>query len=135
MIAVLLVGSGVAAFVLVLRRRFLLATVKGFSMAPALRPGDRLLVRRASLSRLHRRGRAGRADGRPATAYRLRDQAVGRGARDPVPEHVPSPSSAYIPPGWMAILRDNPDSSRDSRDYGLVTQKQLVGVVVRAIGT
>ncbi|MEV5553380.1 S24/S26 family peptidase [Nonomuraea wenchangensis] len=29
-----------------------MATVKGFSMAPTLRPGDRLLVRRASLSRL-----------------------------------------------------------------------------------
>ncbi|SDH79293.1 S26 family signal peptidase [Nonomuraea jiangxiensis] len=138
-IAVLLISSGVAAFVAVLRRRFVVATVTGFSMAPTLHPGDRLLVRRTSLSRL-RVGDivvvvpdARMAGPRPRTGYVIKRLAAVPG--DLVPEHVPSPSNAHIPPGWMAILGDNPDASRDSRDYGLVTQKRLVGVVVRAIGT
>ncbi|MEU8247915.1 S26 family signal peptidase [Nonomuraea sp. NPDC048916] len=138
-IAVLLIGSGVAAFVAVLRRRFVLATVAGFSMAPTLHPGDRLLVRRASLSRL-RVGDivvvvpdARMAGPRPRTGYVIKRLAAVPG--DLVPEHVPSPSNTQVPPGWMAILGDNPDASHDSRDYGLVTQKRLVGVVVRAIGT
>ncbi len=137
-IAVLLTASGIATLVAMLRRRFVLATVKGFSMAPTFRPGDRLLVRRTSLSRL----KAGdivvvvpdarMAGPRPGTGYVIKRLAAVPG--DPVPEHVPSPTSTQIPPGWMALLGDNPDASRDSRDYGLVTQQQLVGVVVRAIG-
>ncbi|WP_026215107.1 S26 family signal peptidase [Nonomuraea coxensis] len=128
-----------AAFVMLLRRRFVLATVSGFSMAPTLLPGDRLLVRRASLSRL----RVGdivvvtpdtrMAGPRPRSGYVIKRLAAVPGDR--VPEHVPSPSNAQVPPGWMALLGDNPDASRDSRDYGLVTQQRLVGVVVRALGT
>ncbi|SEL43967.1 signal peptidase I [Nonomuraea pusilla] len=138
-IAVLLMGSGVAAFVAVLRRRFMLATVTGFSMAPTLLPGDRLLVRRAPLSRL-RVGDivvvvpdARMAGPRARTGYVIKRLAALPG--DLVPERVPSPSDAQVPPGWMAILGDNPDVSRDSRDYGLVAEKRLVGVVVRAIAT
>ncbi|MEV0591388.1 signal peptidase I [Nonomuraea cavernae] len=128
-----------AAVVAVLRRTFVLATVAGFSMAPTLHPGDRLLVRRASLSRLKVgdivvvEPDARMTGPRPGTGYVIKRLAAVPG--DPVPEHVPSPSNAQVPPGWMAILGDNPDASRDSRDYGLVAQERLVGVVVRAIGT
>ncbi len=138
-IAVLLAGAGVAALAAVLRRRFVLATVAGFSMAPTLRPGDRLLVRRAPLSRLSVGDivvvvpDARMADPRHPAGYVIKRLAAVPG--DPVPDHVPSPAHERIPPGRMAILGDNPDASRDSRDYGLVTQEQLVGVVVRAIGT
>jgi type IV secretory pathway protease TraF len=59
-----------------LRRRLLIATVSGFSMAPTL----------------------------------------------------------HLPPGWFAILGDSPEASRDSRDYGLVAQERLVGIVIRPIG-
>ncbi|TDD42346.1 hypothetical protein E1286_30945 [Nonomuraea terrae] len=138
-IAVLLAVSGVAVLVAVLRHKFVLATVAGFSMAPTLHPGDRLLVRRTSLSRL-RVGDivvvvpdARMAGPRPHTGYVIKRLAAIPG--DLVPQHVPSPSNAHVPPGWMAILGDNPDASRDSREYGLVTQQRLVGVVVRAIST
>ncbi|MGI5267616.1 S26 family signal peptidase [Nonomuraea sp. CA-218870] len=139
MIAVLLAGAGVAALAAVLRRRFVLATVAGYSMTPTLRPGDRLLVRRAPLSRLSvgdivvvvpdARMAAGP---RHTTGYVIKRLAAVPG--DPVPDHVPAPAHERVPPGRMAILGDNPDASRDSRDYGLVTQEQLVGVVVRALG-
>ena len=89
LIAAPLVAAGVAVFAV--RRRFVLATVEGYSMTPTLRPGD------------------------------------------PVPEQVPS-ANGRVPPGRMAILGDNPGASRDSRDYGLVAQDRLVGVVVRALG-
>ncbi|HEX5595849.1 MAG TPA: S26 family signal peptidase [Micromonosporaceae bacterium] len=134
----ILIGAGVAALVALLRHRFLLATVTGYSMTPTLHPGDRLLVRRASLSHL----RVGdlvvitpdvRIAGprRRGTGYVIKRLAAVPG--DPAPEYLPSPHGTHVPPGWMAILGDNPDASRDSRDYGLVAQERLVGVVVRSI--
>lgn len=121
-----------------LRRRLLIATVSGFSMAPVLHPGDRLLVRRASLVRL-RPGAIvvvepdSRAAGpRPGSGFVIKRLAAVPG--DPRPAYVPPQVGPQVPTGWFAILGDNPDASRDSRGYGLVSQERLVGVVIRLIG-
>jgi len=137
LIAAPLVAAGVAVFAV--RRRFVLATVEGYSMTPTLRPGDRLLVRRTSLSRLTAGDlvvvepdeRMAAPGPRRSTGYVVKRLAAIPG--DPVPEQVPS-ANGRVPPGRMAILGDNPGASRDSRDYGLVAQDRLVGVVVRALG-
>ncbi|MFC0006841.1 S26 family signal peptidase [Micromonospora siamensis] len=131
------VALGGTAGILLLRKRFLMATVSGFSMAPTLHPGDRLLVRRVPP-----------AAGRPGDIVVVRPDARMAGPRprpgwvikrlvaapgDPVPAGVPSSTGSHVPPGRMAILGDNPDASRDSRDYGLVAHDQFVGVVVRTL--
>lgn len=50
LLSLVIVGPVAAAMLtlLMLRRRFVVVTVTGRSMAPALMPGDRLLVRRGA---------------------------------------------------------------------------------------
>jgi signal peptidase I len=38
-----------------------------------------------------------------------------------------------VPAGWLAVLGDNPDSSADSREFGLVPAGSLLGAVVRRL--
>lgn len=146
-----------AALVAWVRLRYLVATVDGPSMEPALRSGDRLLVRRT------RRVRAGQivvVRVRPPTldAPPPDAAAVAAGdvpfehddpdgvllvkraiavAGDPVPvDRVPSLRAAgatAVPPGAVVVLGDNPAASWDSRDYGFVHADQLVGVAVRPL--
>ena len=117
-------GLGAAALLLA-RRHYVLVAVTGVSMLPALHPGDRVLVRRAT---------AGLRPGQLVVARRPR---FGRRWKDPVP--------APEQPHWLVkrvyavdgeggdlVLRgDNAAQSWDSRQWGPCPRDLVLGVVVR----
>jgi signal peptidase I len=118
-------GLGVAG-VLLARRRFVLVAVDGPSMLPALRPGDRVLVRRAP------------AGVRPGQLVVARRPEFGRSWSDP----VPPPER----PRWLikrvhavegddlVLHGDNAAQSWDSRQLGPCPRDRVLGVVVRTFG-
>lgn len=89
------------------RRALVLVTVAGESMLPALRPGDRVLVRRT------RRLRPGQV---VVLAYG--------------PEWLVKRIAA-VSPGHVVVLGDNAGSSVDSRSFGAVPVGSVLGVEVR----
>jgi len=135
--------AGLAALVVTLaaigRRRFLVVTVAGDSMRPALRPGDRLLVRRT------RRVRAGQvAVLRPPPAGLFMASAGPSGLLvkrivavpgDRVPEscRIFGQLPECVPPGSFIMLGDNSRRSYDSRFAGLIPADLLIGVAVRPV--
>jgi signal peptidase I len=99
--AVALAGSVVAVAVLVsLARALDVVAVQGDSMAPSLRPGDRLVV--ARLTRLPR----------------PREIVVARDPRDPDRELVKRVAS--VSGGAVTLIGDNPSRSTDARAFGAV---------------
>jgi Signal peptidase I len=140
-------GVGVA----VLRRRFVVVTVRGPSMEPVLREGDRVLVRRCGMARL-RRGDlvvfaelpdppdvAGRRAGAAAPSTRagwLVKRAVAV-AGDPVPREAGPALAALdddvVPQDCLVAIGDNAAHSYDSRHYGYVHSDRLLGVVLRRL--
>ncbi|WP_329084557.1 MULTISPECIES: signal peptidase I [unclassified Streptosporangium] len=119
---------------LVLRRHFLTVTVSGRSMEPTLRDGDRVLVRRAGI----RAVRAGALAVMAAPAEMGRDWMVKRVVAvpgDPVPHReVPALSATrdrVVPADRLVVVGDNLAISLDSRRFGYVHARQLLGVVVR----
>ncbi|MGI5418328.1 S26 family signal peptidase [Actinomadura luteofluorescens] len=153
---VLLAVGALTAWV---RLRYLVTTVDGPSMEPALHSGDRLLVRRT------RRVRAGQIvvvriqpptldapppDAGPAPGEEIPfsrvhpdgELLVKRAiavAGDPVPvDRVPclrETRETTVPPGALVVLGDNAATSWDSRDYGFVRADQFIGVAVRRLST
>ncbi len=122
------------------RRLLILTTVDGPSMAPALRSGDRVLVRR---TRHPRRGQVALLrfpqlpSGAP-TGDQLLLKRVVAVAGDRLPPSWADPdihglAGAVVPPGCTVVLGDNRPTSWDSRHYGFVPREQLVGVVVRHV--
>jgi signal peptidase I len=134
-----LVLAGLLAAV-VARRALILTTVDGASMAPALRSGDRVLVRR---TRRPRRGQVALLrypplpSGAP-TGEQLLLKRVVAVAGDRLPPAWADPdvhglAGATVPPGCTVVLGDNRPSSWDSRHYGFVPRERLVGVLVRHV--
>jgi nickel-type superoxide dismutase maturation protease len=95
--------------VLLVRPRRL--AVEGYSMAPTLLPGDRLLAVRAS--------RIG-----------IGDLVVVRDPRDQARLLVKRVAS-FEPGGRMSLIGDNPEASTDSRTFGTVGRAEVVGKVAR----
>ncbi|WP_433467075.1 S26 family signal peptidase [Spirillospora sp. CA-128828] len=161
-LAVVVGGVLVATVVLVgwVRRRYLVTTVDGPSMEPALHSGDRLLVSRT------RRVRAGQIvvvrirppvldeppsdhvpvpDGETPAVPVVPEHPDGpllikraiAVAGDPVPvDRVPylrESRETTVPPGALVVLGDNASTSWDSRDYGFVHAEQFIGVVIRRL--
>ncbi|MEU4834746.1 S26 family signal peptidase [Streptosporangium sp. NPDC023615] len=143
-IAVVAAGTALVA----VRRRYLVVTVSGASMEPALFDGDRVLVR-AGAARTPRRGdvvvlwtpsfQAGR-DAPPPGAAPARD---GRSIKrvvavpgDPLPpaaaEACGRPAGTPVPAGRLVVLGDA-RHSYDSRSWGFLPVERLVGVVVRRL--
>jgi signal peptidase I len=141
----LLAASALAAG-LAVRRRFAVVTVTGDSMMPALLPGDRVLVRRTRIGRLHpgqvvvaempgkdggwttpARGPASRRE------WMIKRLAAGPGDPRPTDSLPPTadPAGRLVPPGKFVVLGDNPDWSHDSRHLGYIPGERLFGVVVR----
>jgi signal peptidase I len=143
----------VAAAVVALRRRLWVVRVKGISMEPTLRDGDRVLVARRA-GALVTRGQIvlleapGRSEagwvwrlpaGRPV---RLRGgpwslkRAVAV-AGDPVPaplvEVVGEVPDARVPPGRLVVLGDR-GPGVDSTRWGYLPEERVVGVVVHRFG-
>ena len=101
------ITGGVAAVVLVRPRR---VVVEGRSMEPTLAPGDRLLVIRV-------------AHPRPGHVVAVRDP---RGGRRLLVKRI----SALRDDG-VVLRGDNPGASTDSRTFGTVPPRAVVGRVVR----
>jgi signal peptidase I len=119
-----------AAFVTVARRLFLVVTVTGVSMEPALAPGDRVLVRRLCWAPV----KSGDIlvfrdpDGRRAI------KRVAALAGDVVPDSVRSATGGaeLVPPGMLVLLGDGTRSG-DSRHWGFISAGQVLGLVVRKL--
>ncbi|MEV4116826.1 S26 family signal peptidase [Nonomuraea sp. NPDC049695] len=120
-----------------LRRRYAVITVRGESMLPTYRHGERLLLRR------HTPVRAGQcvvfADqpvtpGHPGGWILKRVIAV---AGDPVPrDRAPALEQVreeHVPPGHMVVLGDNAASSTDSRQLGYIACDRVFGIVSRRL--
>ena len=99
-----------AAFVVTAARRVSRVEVAGPSMLPALEPGDRLLVVRG---------------------LRLREGEVVA-VRDPHDEDrvLVKRATAVWPDGSVDVHGDNPGASTDSRDFGPVDRRLVVGRAV-----
>ncbi|MFI7638336.1 signal peptidase I [Nonomuraea sp. NPDC049400] len=131
--------------VMMLRAQFVIVTVEGDSMAPLLRPGDQLVVRRKGLEQIRAgdivvleppdsRGGPGRSE---SVGLRGRHWVIKRAAAlpgEPVPEgltYAPDvPREAIVPAGRLFVLGDNAINSIDSRAYGSVPGRDVLGVVI-----
>lgn len=148
--AALLVAVGM--WVITVRRRFVVVTVRGSSMAPALGDGERVVVRRRPLSEV-RSGDvvvfagAHDLDGLPpdvraaALAAAPDEWLIKRATAvpgDPVPRAtVPALADVdddIVPDGSLVVLGDNAMWSSDSRHFGYVSADRLLGVAVRKLG-
>jgi signal peptidase I len=112
------------------RQRFAVVTVAGVSMSPALRPGDRVLVR------WHRRARIRVGD---ILVFRDPDnqraiKRVAALAGDPVPESVRAAAGGaqVVPPRMLVLLGDGTRSG-DSRQWGFIPADQALGLVIRTL--
>jgi signal peptidase I len=143
------VGLAVAVAVLaaaigsvsVARRRYLLVTVRGPSMEPTLRDGDRVLVRRSGLHRIsagdlvvfEEGARSGR---RPRPQWVIKRVRAGPGDRVPTTD-VPALAGVdhdVVPATSLVVLGDNAARSHDSRAYGYLDGSRVFGVVLRRQG-
>jgi signal peptidase I len=138
-------AAGAASLVLLsFRRRYLLVTVAGVSMAPTLRSGDRVLVRRTGLRRIRTgdiivlgpsTGSKGASTPDRGPAWIIKRATALPG--DPIPhDAIPAMSDAVeteVPPGKLLLLGDNPENSTDSRQAGYFDGRRLVGRVVRQV--
>jgi signal peptidase I len=133
-------GLLAAGSVFAARRRLIMTTVDGPSMAPALLSGDRVLVRR---TRRLRRGQVALLrfpqlpSGAPAGDQLLLKRVVAV-AGDRIPPGWADPDvhglgGEVVPGGCAVVLGDNRPTSWDSRHYGFVPRERIVGVVVRHV--
>lgn len=128
-------AGGAAAFV---RRRYVAVLVHGCSMEPALRAGDRVLVRRRRIDQV-RRGQvvvlanpAAFADDPPWLVKR-----VAAAPGDPVPRAAVAalrevPEDA-VPQRRLVLLGDNRAASFDSRSVGYFDGDALLGIVIKTL--
>ncbi|MFI9591432.1 S26 family signal peptidase [Nonomuraea sp. NPDC052265] len=118
LLAVAVAAALAAAGLVWLRGRYLAVTVEGVSMVPTLRPGQRLLARRAAGVTgdvVVVRGRGG---------LMVKRLAAREGERLPAVL-----GSGVVPAGRVAVLGDNPGRSADSRQFGLLPASAVVAVV------
>jgi signal peptidase I len=115
------------ALLLTARREYLAVRVRGRSMHPTYRDGDLLLARRFSA---FTRGSVVVLHDPAGTAKPLLVKRVAAVAG----ERVPFPARERdVPDGFVVVLGDNPDESRDSRAFGLVPARQVIATIVRKL--
>ncbi len=142
--------------ILVARRRFVVVRVSGTSMAPALLPGDRVLVRRGPGDQIRvgavvvlpqppyytmptqiQKTGPSRRRFRPRRSAYGGDWVIKRVAAmsgDAVPEPVRRAVGGVtvVPPGMLVVLGDNTRST-DSRFWGFLSADRVLGAVVRRL--
>jgi signal peptidase I len=147
--AAIAVGAVGALALSMLRRRIFVVTVKGGSMEPSLRDGDRLVCRRAGIHDV-RRGDVVVLE-RPGTDKTWlrpppggvktdRELLIKRAVAVPG-DHLPRTTvpaladrtEAVVPPGQLVVLGDNVRHSFDSKQIGYIPSERLLGVAVRRL--
>ena len=129
--AVLVVGG---AAVTAIRRRYLVVTVRGSSMSPAYDDADRVLMRRIRSAGVPARGEVVvlRAPGDTAKISPLLVKRVAAVPGDEVPaEFRRVVAVPVVPPGTLLVRGDN-NRSADSRSFGLVNSRLVVGTAITA---
>ncbi|OPF79078.1 S26 family signal peptidase [Streptomyces antioxidans] len=132
--------------VLCLRRRYLVVTVRGRSMAPGLADGDRLLVRRGAVPRIGQVVVASTSRKEfPRTGFDGLDESTGDGNPDFLIKRVAPPGSwngetathirGEVRSGEYYLLGDNLPVSLDSRQLGTFSADEVVGVVRRRLNS
>ncbi len=139
------IGSAIVGILLVrwARRRWLIVTVRGTSMMPTLGDGQRLIVRRARGDQT--RLRVGdivvftapaheRFHPMPGAPYLVKrvaalGDAIGRGGSGPV---TGATIRGYRSSDRVVVLGDNLPASQDSRHFGPVDRRSIIGVAPRA---
>jgi signal peptidase I len=132
-----------------LRRRIAIVAVTGSSMQPTLTTGDRVLVRRATISEVRRGqiivfekpGREGLwASEPPRWPADRREWLIKRVAAipgDQLPEELLSAAirsfESSVPAGKLVVLGDNADRSHDSRQIGYIPAERLLGIMCRPL--
>lgn len=133
-ITVLLTVLSFGAVVAWIRSRWLVVTVDGRSMLPTFADGDRVVVRRRTLTDV-RRGDVVVLE--PPGSARERYWNIKRVTAlpgDAVSMDVAGCAAGdRVPPGSLVVLGDNADSA-DSRQRGFYQGDRLLGVVVRPLG-
>ncbi|MBC6461734.1 S26 family signal peptidase [Actinomadura sp. HBU206391] len=143
------IGVSTAVAITMMRRSYLIVTVKGRSMHPTLVEGDRVLVRRGS-TRTPRRndvvilrkppgpGREASPPHDPPTRGEWSIKRIVATPDDPLPESVAKACGQApgtpVPAGLFVVLGDAPNSY-DSRAWGYLAAENLLGVVVRRLTT
>jgi signal peptidase I len=122
----------------------ILVDVAGWSMAPALSDGDRVLVRRVRFHRI-RRGAVvvfempspdlrwrGAACRRSPAGYRFLIKRVTAVPGDPVPDYfaLRDRPETVVPPGMLLAVGDNRDDSVDSRAIGYIPAARILGIAI-----
>jgi signal peptidase I len=112
------------------RRRFLLITVKGNSMAPTYRNGERVIVRRGGYA-------AGevvmlRAPDRPGLGVDWMIKRVAATSGDDVPADLAEPAGVAVVPAGRLLVRSDATHGLDSRQLGLIYDRDVIGVVLRS---
>ncbi|MFJ7423091.1 S26 family signal peptidase [Streptomyces uncialis] len=129
-----------------IRRSFRVVAVRGSSMTPTLRDGERVVVRCRPLRKLGRGDvvvlRPPRPTGPPfpGAAVRQRDgggwhiKRVAALPGDPVPAGIAGAGTrGTVPPGSLVVFGDGPDSV-DSRHRGYFDGDQVLGIAIRRLG-
>ena len=158
MIGALVAGGAIVlgALLYASRRRWTVVAVSGPSMEPALRHGDRVIVRRIGLNRVRPgqivvfrhpppwRGVGGWRDGLllPEEGHWSKDgppprpqwtiKRVVAVPGDPLPAELAAYTAelgATVPAGNLAVLGDNRPHSIDSRRFGYVPAVDVLGVL------
>ena len=137
-VAIALGIAGAIAWRRWLRRRWIVVTVQGDSMAPTLQHGQHIVARRAGAGAPVRRGdvvvfRLSPTQVHEQVSERLvhRVKRVAAVAGDPLPTWMERPDggqSHLVPPGCIVVVGDNA-RSQDSRHLGYVDGSAIVAVL------